>query len=346
MTRRHRPSDIRLVWTTCSVFLVASCQPKHKSPIEYPGSDAGGDADQTDAGDATDSGSDQDNGLRVLASVAGGPQAVVVDDTWVYWSEPSVSMGGGSIKKVAKTGGDVVVIASGQASPGRIAIDTSCIYWTNLNGGSVARATLDGATVETLVDGLTNPSSIAVFNGYVYFLNNVLSDTDGAVSRVVSGDGSPETLTGSLAAPSGIAVDGNGVYFASYRNGTILRVALTGGTPEPLATGQVGPAELVVDQGVLYWTNMSGRQVMRLALASPSSATTIAGLSNYPMFIAVDSAYVYCTDIAGNINQARRDGSGSVVLLKSGQGAFPPVAVDSAAVYWSTGSNLVAYDKP
>lgn len=53
------------------------------------------------------------------------PVAAVADDRHVYWSDDAT----GTIRRVSVTGGEVTVIATGQATPTELAIDDHAVYW-------------------------------------------------------------------------------------------------------------------------------------------------------------------------------------------------------------------------
>ena len=63
----------------------------------------------------------------MLASGLTNPQGVAVDDTWVYFTEPSAN----AVKKVPKNGGIVVLVAGNQKGAFNVAVDAKWVYWTN-----------------------------------------------------------------------------------------------------------------------------------------------------------------------------------------------------------------------
>jgi hypothetical protein len=96
----------------------------------------------TDTGDATVKRADEDGSdlqtLVVLESDA-FPDGIAVDELNVYFTV------GMEVMKVAKRGGAPEVIADGQNLPAIVAVDGSCVYWTNTSifqdqDGSVMRA--------------------------------------------------------------------------------------------------------------------------------------------------------------------------------------------------------------
>lgn len=97
----------------------------------------------TDPGDATVKRADEDGGNpETLAAleVDAFPDGIAVDELNVYWTVAT-----GQVMKVAKTGGVPAVIADGQNQPAIVAVDGSCVYWTNTSttqreAGMVMRA--------------------------------------------------------------------------------------------------------------------------------------------------------------------------------------------------------------
>jgi hypothetical protein len=65
------------------------------------------------------------------------PWDLIVDDEWVYWTSYTAD----TVSRVAKSGGDEIVLASDQTEPWYLAQDEVSIYWTNaaFPDGSVMR---------------------------------------------------------------------------------------------------------------------------------------------------------------------------------------------------------------
>lgn len=70
---------------------------------------------------------DERRGSPIELARSPSPVAAVADQHQVYWSDDAT----GTIRRVPVEGGEVVVVASGQASPTDLVIDDENIYWIN-----------------------------------------------------------------------------------------------------------------------------------------------------------------------------------------------------------------------
>jgi sugar lactone lactonase YvrE len=67
--------------------------------------------------------------------------------------------------------GAPTVLATNQDGPTGIAVDSQFVYWTNYNGGTVNKVALTGGTPFKIATGLNNPSSLTVDQNSVYWSN-------------------------------------------------------------------------------------------------------------------------------------------------------------------------------
>jgi hypothetical protein len=111
---------------------------------------------------------------------------------------------------------------------GRLAIDSTHVYWTAPQSGELRRCATGGCTsADILAQGQPQPTSLAVRDDEVFFT----SGADGGVlvlsCGATTGCGTrPKTLATVSGTPGGIAVDSNAVYWISGGDaGAILKVA-------------------------------------------------------------------------------------------------------------------------
>jgi hypothetical protein len=74
-------------------------------------------------------------GGEVVQLAAAGAHAIALDDNCIYAADNY----GGQIWKMAKTGGDIQVLATDQPYPFDIAVDDSAVYWSSETDATVAK---------------------------------------------------------------------------------------------------------------------------------------------------------------------------------------------------------------
>jgi hypothetical protein len=248
----------------------------------------------------------------------------------------------------------IVTLASGLNSPGRLAVDSTSVYFTDSN--TLMEVPVSGGAPAIL--GQT-PGAFAVASGVVYWADWA----GGTLNKMPLHGGTVVTLASSQDHPSAVAVDSSSVYWtnsgcADWTNcGTVVTVPISGGTPTTLASGQYSPSRIVVDATSVYWVNDGAVEVSTphyttlmkipigggtpISLASPGQILPIGGDD-----IAVDTAYVYwsfrlCTTYPTPCTGTGETGpvvkvplaGGDPITLASEQRASG-MAVDATYVYW------------
>jgi hypothetical protein len=241
-------------------------------------------------------------GGSVTTVVSGlqGVNSIAVDDSNVYWTEYDIVQGNGAIKTVPKTGGPVTVLATGTPfgfngdvfAPGAIALDSTFVYWSDINptlrrvlktgGGAAELATFGGARM--VVD--------AGFS-YIYGVTGASTGAVGptTVARYPLSGGSVEVLamgTG-MSVDGDIWVDNKYLYGQSYGNapdGDVFEVPIGGGAPIFVVKGLNTPHSIAIDNTYIYY-------------AAPGVTPGPGGVMRVPKTGGAPTAYTNCVPVAG-----------------------------------------------
>ncbi|WP_437275763.1 hypothetical protein WME90_31545 [Sorangium sp. So ce375] len=108
--------------------------------------------------------------FTTLATDQGEVREIAIDATHVYWTTSST----GNVMRVAKTGGEPTVIATGQ-NPRGIAADATGVYWTDPTSPNVMRM-LPNGIIGAVVAGEPSPFGIALDATRVYWTNELSSN--------------------------------------------------------------------------------------------------------------------------------------------------------------------------
>jgi hypothetical protein len=195
-------------------------------------------------------------------------------DSVFFGSDGSVGTGAatGSIGKIAKTGGDAVLLASDAGGPVSIAINSTSVFWTVDGGreaskGSIYRIAKAGGTAEKIADGLTAPHAIVADEERIYWLEydklGVDCSSTGTVrSQPVTAGATTSIVAEKQNAPNALALDGGNLYWSNaglfcnvsaVANGSIARAPVAGGAAQTLADGILAPRAIsVASSSILY----------------------------------------------------------------------------------------------
>lgn len=252
-----------------------------------------------------------------------------------------IAVGGGSVcwgaftevKRVPTNGGILATLASNQKHPRAVAVDETSVYWANYGSGNIMKTSLRGGEERILAEGTASPWAIAIDATSVYWT------TSSGVFKVPLGGGKTAQLD--TGAADGIAVDHANVYWTTRT--TVMRLPLIGGTAQTLAS-EGGPA-IAVDESRIYWLNGWGNECMASEPCPSASAgkvsampisggvvTTLASPVSMPRSLAVDRSNVYWLD-GGSLSWVAIGGGTPTMLDSSGR--TQGFAVNEESLYWT-----------
>jgi hypothetical protein len=281
------------------------------------------------------------------------PGPPVVDDTFIYWPD-ATNTSAGNILKAPKTGGQAIILASGQDQPSAVAVDANNVYWVNdvnnppVDIGGVFSAPLTGAgPVSTLATNQAYPNFLVV-NGTSIFWGDHGSN---GIERAAL-DGGQETQVSVANAPLGLALDGQFVYWADHGSGKILKAPLFGSGTVTIANG-TSPVAVAINATTIVWANYSEGTIQSAPIAGVNATAATIATSNGrgPNSIVVDDTYVYWGDQGppagiGFDGGVGPDGGPNGAILYaplSGTGALGTILAESANPLWITSDQSCIY---
>jgi hypothetical protein len=244
-----------------------------------------------------------------LASDAGQPFGIAVDQTSVYWVDTT-----GPVMTVGKDGGLVVQLAAGPFNGTWIAVDATSVYWTVSDiGGPVMKVGLNGGPTTVLASNQSEPYGFAVDATRAYWATSANT----VVSVPLSGGAASVLFTAppdSLVADA-LAVDATSLYFVTSlqkdASGSLVKMPLGGGAPAPIMSFVHGgaPNKLALDGGTLFWTDYASYPLGTVKMMSVSGGTpvTLASGQDHPYWVAVSPTAVFWSSMGdGTIMKVAR----------------------------------------
>jgi hypothetical protein len=237
-----------------------------------------------------------------LATNADGTALLAVDDTSVYWEARGGSGKPSAIMETSLAGGVSRTLIGDQDVLGGLVAAHGVLYWTGAS--TVKSMPVTGKTAHVLASGQASPITVAVDSTSVYWTNagaTTMTNTEGAVMKTSLSGGEPTTLAGPYNLPQWLVLDGGFVYFTATNDGTVMRVPIAGGKATTLAHGQPWPEQIVTDGESLYWSNILGGLIIsKMPLKGGTVRTLVARgrlrSGGDPSCIALDCSSLYFTD--------------------------------------------------
>jgi hypothetical protein len=180
----------------------------------------------------------------------GGPVALAVDATNLYWADQGTG-DGGSIWKVPLAGGTPVLLASA-TDPYYLAVDATSVYWSELSTG-VYRVGIDGGTVSTIAPINYGGAGIAVDANNVYFGFDESIEASSLDAGVIT------VLANNQVYPQGMILDGTTLYWTNSGNGidagSLMKLPLGCLEPIELVGNLASSSPPIVDATSVYWAS-------------------------------------------------------------------------------------------
>lgn len=299
------------------------------------------------------------NTLATLSSTNNNPGALAKDSTDVYFGDNGDCYVG---RVPATPGGVITTLATGQVPREGIAVDSSCVYWSNCgnytgncgtstcgSGGSVATVNKTPSPATVTCAGVSGINLASDANNCGYCGHTCLG------GACTSGACQPITLASAVNAPTGLAVDSTSAYFGTtpgVGSPLVGKVAVGGGAVTTLVAS--APANVfwdAVDSTNVYFIGNSSAAggVYKTAIAGGGVVTTIASATGGAAYGAFDGTNVYWDILVtkspfGSV-QETWTGGGTTFTLATGQDTAGEMAVDSTNVYWATAGKANAVVK-
>ncbi len=247
-------------------------------------------------------------------------------------------------------------LASGQAHPSDLAVDSQTVYWANC--GTYSSVSPDGAIMalsksqgisQTLASGLSCPTSLTDDTDSLFWLKVQWGVGTGtfALFRMPKSGGPPVELTTYEAIKNyGLAVDETYVYWGE-NNGVVMKLPKAGG-----GTPQAAPVPaLVFDGPNAYWVN-SNDDLLQANKDGSSMVTLVSGsdlaqLGNFEYSVVhIDAIFPKPSGIYFTVNVNNHPGFGSctdqvTVLMK-----VPRDGGEYKQVAWAPDSPLTLVTEP
>lgn len=316
-----------------------------------PGSGDGGSGSEA-APDAS-----SDDGTRStptpVAAKIGVVAGLAVDAQHLFWIDGNQS----SVQFCDKNRcpSTIGTLATNQANPADLAIDSANAYWTNSgspSGGGVMACPLAACQSPSLLaTSSSHPTALKVGStGEVYWIEDDYQ-SKGVLMRVPAAGGPSTILWQITGRPSALAIDDTSAYVATD-DGTVWKCSQNGcdSAPTVLARGQGYVAAIVLSGGSVYWAARDQSSVRACAVGGCNeNPGTVASMQNHPVGMAVLGSALFWTNVASALTHPQttdgeiaRWSASRTTVLAGGQAGPGPIAADvsSTALYWANNGGV------
>lgn len=194
-----------------------------------------------------------------LAKVA-APKYLALDATHVYFVTLSREDSGGTVQRIAKTGGAPEVLTSGQPGLDSVVLDAQHVYFRS-NKGLWKLAKSGGAPQNLLpITGKQNLKRLVADDSHLYFFLETSTSGKFAVARLPKNGGTPETLSPIVDSAGRLALSDSHVYFfraAGLYDNVLAKVPKAGGEAETVDGAGPNNGYLTVAFGNAYFPDVA-----------------------------------------------------------------------------------------
>ena len=228
-----------------------------------------------------------------LTTVIGGlssPGPLAIDDKFAYWGDDVTRP---QLFRAPLSGGSPHVLANGDVVA--VTTDGDFVYWADRKGG-IRKVKKTGGKVITLATEAFEVDSIAVGNGMVYWGARDLDQRKITDVRTVAVDGGkPSSVaTEGFQFLVNVAVDNGSIFWSAPGSSNVVIKAFTRGALQPrviATTTHYSVAGLVAHGGFVYWIE-DHSAIKRASIESGQSETLADGLRG-AFRVVVDDTGVY-----------------------------------------------------
>ncbi len=210
--------------------------------------------------------------LTDLAPDTGSLDLLAVDSAGVAFGYRPFDGGGGTVRRIAHTGGPSTILASG-LGPGEL-VSLTAVGGTVVYGTSRQLWRVNGGAPELLADVPGLPLGLTAAGAFVY-TGTGGSERLARVLRLPIAGGAAQGLASDLGLPWQIAIDGDTVYFTDYYLARVHRAPAAGGPDGVLVQGERRARGLALSEHVVYYANDYGGESIVRRVAPGDAPVTI-----------------------------------------------------------------------
>jgi hypothetical protein len=278
------------------------------------------------------------------------PQKLAVDATHVYWIDHTDGVG--SVRRVAKRGGTVQILATDQGYPGGLVVSDGKLYW-NAYGASVTPAAIfqsevDGANRTKFADAPDAVDGLSLANGVLFWNQRHVSVAFFSKALGSGAEPTPLILDSDLASTAFSAV-GNCLFYRTINSvsGYDLQQSCDGQAPVSRFSTLKDfalSANASADPKNLYF-GAEGLGVMRLPLSGSANATVLVSGRKFNDVVVDGDQIYYIEGDNGNAQVCGTNwtiyrtapiaGATPVPIVVPPQDCAAYLATDDVAVYWA-----------